>query len=86
MKQSVHDPLNNTSDDPTKPVELILGDHDLTSITKKVSDIVLENKTPKAWYIAFTFFAGLTGILFLMIAYLFIKGVGVWGLNNPVGC
>jgi hypothetical protein len=85
MKQSVHDPLNNTIDDPTRSVELVLGDNDLTSVTQKVSDIVLESKTPLAWYVAFTFFAGLTGILFLMIAYLFVEGVGVWGLNNPVG-
>ena len=41
--------------------------------------------TPRAWYLAFFATAGLTGVLFLMIAYLFIRGVGVWGLNNPVG-
>ncbi|MCP3859096.1 MAG: polysulfide reductase NrfD [Phycisphaeraceae bacterium] len=76
---------DNTIDDPTRPVELILGNNDFTSITDKVSDIVLEKKTPKAWYIAITVTAGLTGLLFLMIAYLFITGVGVWGLNNPVG-
>ena len=34
---------------------------------------------------AITFTAGLTGILFVMLAYLFVTGVGVWGLNNPVG-
>ncbi len=76
---------DNTKDDPTKPVELILGGNDFTSITEKVSDIVLERKTPRAWYIAITATAGLTGIMFLMIAYLFMRGVGVWGLNNPVG-
>ncbi len=84
MKSSVTDPFDNTIDDPTKPVELVLGDHDLTSVTELVSDIVLERKTPLAWYAAFAFTTGLTGILFLMIGYLFVKGVGVWGLNNPV--
>ena len=84
MKSSVTDPFDNTIDDPTKPVELVLGDHDLTSVTELVSDIVLERKTPLAWYVAFAFTTGLTGILFLMIGYLFVKGVGVWGLNNPV--
>jgi molybdopterin-containing oxidoreductase family membrane subunit len=81
----VSEAWDNTKDDPTKPVELILGGNDFTSITEKVSDIVLERKTPRAWYIAITATAGLTGIMFLMIAYLFMKGVGVWGLNNPVG-
>ncbi|MCP4573605.1 MAG: polysulfide reductase NrfD [bacterium] len=84
MSPAAHDPLNNTVDDPTRPNALILGDNDFTSLTVKVSDIVLERKTPRAWYVAFTVTAGLTGVLFLMIGYLFIKGVGVWGLNNPV--
>ena len=66
-------------------MELILGGNDFTSITETVSDIVLERKTPRAWYLAFFATAGLTGVLFLMIGYLFITGVGVWGLNNPVG-
>jgi len=84
MNPSVTDPYNNTSDDPTRPVDLILGDNDFTTITKTVSDIVLERETPKAWYIALAFFGSLTGVLFLMIGYLFLTGVGVWGLNNPV--
>jgi len=84
MKSSVTDLVDNTVDDPTRPQELILGGQDFTSITETVSDIVLARKTPLAWYVACTFTAGLTGILFLMIGWLFIKGVGVWGLNNPV--
>ncbi|MEN8006571.1 MAG: NrfD/PsrC family molybdoenzyme membrane anchor subunit, partial [Candidatus Krumholzibacteriota bacterium] len=84
MNASVTDNYDNTVDDPTQPQELILGGQDFTSITETVSDIVLERKTPKAWYIAFLFTSGLTGVLFLMIGWLFIKGVGVWGLNNPV--
>ena len=78
MKSSVTDLIDNTVDDPTQPQELILGGQDFTTITETVSDIVLERKTPLAWYIAFLGTAGLTGILFLMIGYLFIKGVGVW--------
>ena len=81
MNSSVTDPYDNTVDDPTQPQELILGGQDFTTVTETVSDIVLERKTPLAWYVAFTATAGLTGILFLMIGYLFIKGVGVWGLN-----
>jgi len=84
MDQSAIDLRDNTTDDPTRPVELILGDNDFTTITEQVSDIVLERKTPRAWYIALAFTASLTGVLFLMIGYLFVTGVGVWGLNNPV--
>ena len=84
MNPVVIDPLDNTLDDPTRPVPLVLGDNDFTTVTEKISDIVLERKTPRAWYIAFTLTAGLTGVLFTMIGYLFVTGVGVWGLNNPV--
>jgi Ni/Fe-hydrogenase subunit HybB-like protein len=80
----VNDPLNNTVDDPTKPNQLVLGGHTFTTVTEKVSDIVLERKTPKAWYIAFAITSSLTVMLFAMIAYLIVEGVGVWGLNNPV--
>ena len=53
MKSSVTDPFDNTIDDPTTPVELVIGTHDLTTVTKVVSDIALERKTPLAWYAAF---------------------------------
>lgn len=84
MNASVNDQLDNTFEDPEQPTELVLGGHDFASITATVADIALERKTPLAWWLAIAFTGGLTGILFLMIGYLFIKGVGVWGLNNPV--
>ena len=59
--------------------------HDFTTLTEKVCGHRAERKTPAAWYVAIAFTAGLTGILFAMIGYLIITGVGVWGLNNPVG-
>ena len=82
---SLDNTLDNTRDDPTRPQTLILGNNDFTTITKTVADIVLERKTPRAWYLAFAFTAGLTGVMFLMIGYLIVTGVGVWGVNNPVG-
>jgi molybdopterin-containing oxidoreductase family membrane subunit len=85
MKSSAAGILDNTRDDPTRPQELILGNNDFTTITRTVADIVLERKTPRAWYLAFAFTAGLTGVMFLMIGYLIVTGVGVWGVNNPVG-
>lgn len=59
--------------------------HTYGSITEKVSAIVLTRKTPKGWIIGFTIaFAGVM-ILFAALAYLLVKGVGIWGINNPVG-
>jgi len=84
MNASVNDPFDNTAEDPRQATELVLGGHDFTSVTELVSDIALERKTPLAWWLAIAFTGGLTGVLFLMIGYLFLEGVGVWGLNNPV--
>jgi len=79
------DRLDNTSDDPTQTTPLVLGGHDLTSVTDTVCGIVETPKPPRAWYIAITFTSVLTLVLFGMITWLIVRGVGVWGLNNPVG-
>ncbi|NOZ03170.1 MAG: polysulfide reductase NrfD [FCB group bacterium] len=74
----------------TKPVAipekqpLILGNQTFKSVTDKISGIV-EGKTPKEWYLAFA--VAFFGLLLLLgsIGFLVWDGVGIWGLNNPVG-
>jgi molybdopterin-containing oxidoreductase family membrane subunit len=85
LRRADVDPLDNTTDDPTVPTELVLGGHTLTSLTYKVCSIVERPKPPKAWYVAITISGALTLLLFAMIGYLVVTGIGVWGLNNPVG-
>ena len=85
MKTAASDVYDNTSDDPTRPPELILGSQDFTSVTDKIAGIVERPSPPRAWYIALTVTVSMTGVLFAMILYLILTGVGVWGLNNPVG-
>ena len=63
---------------------LITGNLTFHEITDLVSTHT-EKKTPPLWYVAFGLATSITGLLFLMIAYLFWNGTGVWGLNNPVG-
>jgi len=81
----VVDQLDNTANDPTRSPRLILGDHDFGSVTDKVCSLVERPKPPLAWYAAFGMAAGLTGVFFAAIGYLLFMGVGVWGVNNPVG-
>ncbi len=85
MNTAVIDPLDNTVDDPTRPTPLVLGGHDFTSLTDKVSGIVERPRPPRGWYVAFAISLALTGVLLAMIALLVGKGIGVWGLNIPVG-
>ena len=63
---------------------LILGGHDFHSITEAVARPV-EWKTPKAWWAAFAVSLSMLGLLGVSVSWLFWKGTGVWGLNNPVG-
>jgi molybdopterin-containing oxidoreductase family membrane subunit len=76
--------LDNTSDDPSRRAPLVIG-HDLKTVTDAVCGIVEQPKPPRAWYIAFGVSAAVTGVLGLMIGYLVFTGIGVWGVNAPVG-
>ena len=58
-----------------------LSFHDITEMVS----VHTEKKTPLAWFAAFSVANILLMLLLVMIAYLFWNGVGVWGLNNPVG-
>jgi Ni/Fe-hydrogenase subunit HybB-like protein len=77
--------LDNTLEDPTRRAPLVLGDHDFTTVTEKVCGITERPKPPRAWYVAFAISSSLTVVLAAMVGYLILTGVGVWGLNIPVG-
>ncbi len=76
---------DNTAYDPTNTPSLVLGGHDFTSLTEKVCGLVERDKTPRSWYIAIAITGSLTVVMFAMIAYLIVTGVGVWGVNSTVG-
>ena len=59
--------------------------YSFTSVTDKIASIALSRRTPWQWFVgAFTGFA-LTMVLLASLSYLFVKGVGIWGVNQPVG-
>lgn len=63
---------------------LVLGDPTLLQITDDICRPV-ETKAPKWWTIALGFTFSAVMLLFGMIGYLVWDGIGVWGLNVPVG-
>jgi Ni/Fe-hydrogenase subunit HybB-like protein len=77
--------VDNTIEDPTHRAPLVVGDNDFSTVTEKVCRIAERPKPPRAWYIAFTVAASGTAMLLIMVAYQVLTGVGVWGVNNPVG-
>ena len=59
--------------------------YDYASVTDKISAIVLSRRPPLWWWGGFGLAFLLVMMLFYAIAYLFVKGVGIWGINIPVG-
>ena len=63
---------------------LVHGNLSFHDITELVSHHT-EKKTPLAWYASFSVAVIGLMVLGITVAYLFWNGIGVWGLNNPVG-
>src|SRR5271170_6523067 len=59
--------------------------HTYASVTDKISAIVLTRKTSIGWYIGFLLAFSVFGVMNIAIGWLFLKGVGIWGINIPVG-
>jgi molybdopterin-containing oxidoreductase family membrane subunit len=60
------------------------GEHTFASVTDKISSIVLTRKTPMGWFLGFGISFMLLMLLMVAVGYLFIKGIGIWGVNIPV--
>ncbi|HEX9638965.1 MAG TPA: NrfD/PsrC family molybdoenzyme membrane anchor subunit [Acidobacteriota bacterium] len=54
------------------------------SVTQKISSIVLARRTPRGWFIGFGIAFMLVLMLMYAVAVLFVRGVGIWGVNIPV--
>ena len=65
--------------------ELGPGQTSYTSITESISSVVLTPSTPWQWFLVVAIVLGLVGVLQIAIAWLLYNGVGVWGINNPIG-
>lgn len=67
-----------------KRAPLVTNNRPMSWITDHVASVT-EKGAPKWWWIAFTVSASLALVSVFCIAYLISTGVGVWGLNHPVG-
>jgi Ni/Fe-hydrogenase subunit HybB-like protein len=63
---------------------LILRSPDFHSITDVVAEAV-ERPTPIGWWFFFLPSLALLGLLGVAVSWLFWEGIGIWGLNVPVG-
>jgi Ni/Fe-hydrogenase subunit HybB-like protein len=59
--------------------------HDFASMTEKISALVLTAPTHPLWLTLFAAANGIALMFVLVVVYLLIEGVGIWGINIPVG-
>ncbi len=72
-----------TADREREP-PLIAGEVTPSSLGAQIADIVLQPKAPLWWWIGFGIALALLLVLVVSVAWLFINGIGVWGVNIPV--
>jgi Ni/Fe-hydrogenase subunit HybB-like protein len=71
---------------PEKPYKtpVVAPGHTTATVTDKISAVV-QQRTPKWWFLGF----GVSFLLLMMflnaVTWLLWKGVGIWGINQPVG-
>ena len=55
------------------------------SMTDQIADAVLTRPIGLGWLAGLAIGMGLLGILMAAVTYLFLVGVGIWGINIPIG-
>jgi Ni/Fe-hydrogenase subunit HybB-like protein len=58
--------------------------HTMAGVTDKISSIVLARGLKRGWIVGLALSFALTMVLLMSVTYLFMKGVGIWGINVPV--
>src|SRR5712672_2325145 len=55
------------------------------TVTEKISAIVLTRPASNGWFVGFGIAFLLTMMMLYAIGYLFLKGIGIWGVTIPIG-
>src|SRR2546423_9855014 len=64
--------------------EIIGAGHTYATVTDKISSIVLTRRWSLQWLAGFGIAFMLAMLLLCAVTYLFIAGIGIWGVNVPV--
>jgi molybdopterin-containing oxidoreductase family membrane subunit len=78
------DVSQNSQQDPLGAVPVITPGYSYTSLTDKLSALVLTYNTPTAWFAFMAFGFTLLMCLLMSLTYVLFKGVGIWGNQIPV--
>src|SRR6185369_15870677 len=77
------DSLQHQEQEPGRP-PLVGPGITTATVTDQISSVVLQ-KTPKWWYAGFAVAFSLLMLFLFAVGTLFVRGVGIWGINIPVG-
>src|SRR5215472_18192778 len=77
-------PINDPMIDPrTGEYAVIAPGHNFKSVTQKLSNMVLTSHTPLGWFFGLIVAAGVAQGVTIGVTWLFLKGVGIWGISMP---
>ena len=76
-------PLNSPEIPRLDPV--LAHGHTYASVTDKIAAVVLTRPLGIGWLAGFTLAFLIVNVLFVSLAWLIIKGVGIWAINIPIG-
>jgi Ni/Fe-hydrogenase subunit HybB-like protein len=75
---------DETARDPAAPPPVLAAPHTYTTITDKISDIVLREGTGRGWLLGFGIAFALFALLMIAVIALLYAGIGIWGVNIPI--
>ena len=75
--------IDNTNEEPGTRTPLVLGGLDYTGVTETVCAPWEAENPPKIWWLILAAAISLLLVLGGCVNHLLMKGVGVWGNNNP---
>ena len=79
-----YDPQLDPMIDPrTGEYAVIAPGHNFKSVTQKIASIVLTSNTPLGWFFGLVVGGGIATGVVIGITWLFLKGVGIWGVTIP---
>jgi len=68
-----------------KRAPVIEPGHSFSTITDKISSVVLTRPLSIGWVFGTMVCFGFVMLLLLAVSYLFVKGTGIWGITIPIG-
>ena len=75
---------NPRIDPATGEYRVIAPGQTFKSVTEKIARIVLTPSTPLGWFAIFGIGGALATVLLTAVTWLFLVGVGIWGITQPV--